>query len=900
MEREASSGAESPAARPTSGAAPLAPLGRLKQVLRGERAPEDAAEVAAALTEMARRKSGRLPPALVVAQVLRVTAGTDWPTQRAALEALLRRVGFAQRDGLEIADRPARGAVLGRYVLAREKARGGAGGGGLRPYQTALYGLEPLGISCDCADFVRSSLGVCKHLLVVLEDLAAAPQRWRAGLAEAAAAVRPELGWDPVRSWTGAGDRLAGLRWLPREPTRDGANRRAVDRAFVQGQPDASMLADLQARVSWLEQIDAASSAGELDAEPAAAAVVRAELALARRRRTGRATVDAALGALGTLRRSLYPYQREGVQRFLEEQRLLLADDMGLGKTTQAIAACHALYEAGRVRRGLLIVPAPLKEQWLREWTATTDRVPIALVEGNAKERAQRYRETRDGYLVTNYEQLIRDIEVVQAYAPELCVLDEAQRIKNWATKSNAYVMSLDPAWRLVLTGTPLENRLEELATLLDWVDDAALAPKWRLGPWHTEWSADGAARVGARHLDTLRQRVSHCVVRRVRHEVLRQLPPRTDVRVPVEMTEAQREQHDALVVPIARLLQAARRRPLRQAEFLRLMQLLAQQRIISNGLAQYHYDEVWPTYSRAPADEALLAACNSPKLLEFRRVLADLVCNQGRKVVVFSQWRKMLRLAEWSVRGLLDAEGYRSVFFTGEESQATRANNVDVFHEDPSIRVMFLSDAGGVGLNLQHAASACINLELPWNPAVLEQRIGRIYRLGQDQPIDVINLVTEYGIESRIAALIGNKRALFSGLFDGTSDTVRFDAPAGFLEDIQRLVEPVVVPELGSDASEDPSDGAEDGDSVAGAEGDGPHDGGVVATAMPAPDPEARIAAATSSPASPPRPPSLFDRLSVTRTENGGLRIEAPPEAAEELTQLLQRLSEMLAAGRA
>src|SRR5690606_15704778 len=100
--------------------------------------------------------------------------------------------------------------------------------------------------------------------------------------------------------------------------------------------------------------------------------------------------------------------------------------------------------------------------------------------------------------------------------------------------------------------------------------------------------------------------------------------------------------------------------------------------------------------------------------------LLRQLVVDQGRKVVVFSQWRRMLRLAEWAVRDVLAEAGLGSVFFTGEESQRLRAQNIAAFHEEPAVRVMFLSDAGGVGLNLQRAANACVNLELPWNPAVL------------------------------------------------------------------------------------------------------------------------------------------------------------------------------------
>jgi hypothetical protein len=893
---------------PATGLVPSPRLALLKRVLRGERAPLDLAETREVLGELARRKVGQLSAELLVGQVLAVTEGADWPSRRAALDALLRRVGFALRDELRVVDRPARGAVLGRYALAGGKGRQQPA---LRPYRTEVYGLQPLRVSCDCADFLRSSLGVCKHALVVLEDIAASPRRVKAAASEQASWQRSTafLSWEPVRSWSGNGDRAAGLRWqrVPLDGSDGRDKPRRTRRPAVletlragfdaAGSPLPGVLADLEQRRALLEALLASVEAQLAEAEPAALALVREEIELACRRRAGRAGAKELLQHTKTLKRKLYPYQREGIQRFFQEQRLLLADDMGLGKTTQAIAVCHALHEAGRVRRGLLIVPAPLKSQWRREWEATTDRVPLIVVEGRQEERAALYLETQQGFLVMNYEQLLRDLDLVRRFAPEIVVLDEAQRIKNWASKSSAYVMSLAPEWRLVLTGTPMENRLEELATLLDWVDDTALQPKWRLLPWHTSWGSQGAnERVGARHLDTLRTRMSHCVLRRVRQDVLRQLPPRTDVRVPVEMTSQQREEHDALIVPIARLVQSARKRPLRQGEFLKLMQLLAQQRIISNGLAQLQFDAVWPTYSRSVADEALLGASCSPKLVEFRRLIRSLVLEQGRKVVVFSQWLRMLRLSEWAVRDLLEAVGLRSAFFTGEESQDQRSRNIVDFHDDASVRVMFLSDAGGVGLNLQRAANACINLELPWNPAVLEQRIGRIYRLGQESPIDVINLVTEYGIEARIAGLVGNKKAVFSGLFDGTTDSVAFDAPSGFLKDIERIVDPVEVPALAADADASEAD-ASDADAT---EPNSPEPNGneanraapVLAEPAPAPalasSPEAREARDVAD---------LFARIRVTRSEDGGLRLDVPPDAAGELSQLLEGLAGLVRA---
>src|SRR5207244_403238 len=155
---------------------------------------------------------------------------------------------------------------------------------------------------------------------------------------------------------------------------------------------------------------------------------------------------------------------------------------------------------------------------------------------------------------------------------------------------------------------------------------------------------------------------------------------------------------------------------------------------------------------------------------------------------------------------------GLRAAFFTGAESRKRRAQNIVDFHDDPAVRVLFLTDAGGVGLNLQRAASCCINVELPWNPAVLEQRIGRIHRLGQRDPIDVYNLVGQNCIESRIAGLVEDKRALFTGLFDGASDEIRFERSTSFLSRLERLVEPVVVPQLAPAKGAAPAASATDG----------------------------------------------------------------------------------------
>ncbi len=194
------------------------------------------------------------------------------------------------------------------------------------------------------------------------------------------------------------------------------------------------------------------------------------------------------------MKRTLYPYQREGVERFLATGRLLLADDMGLGKTAQAITCCDVLRRSGRIRRGLIIAPASLKPQWAREWGIFSD-LQIQVVDGSPEDRQALYAKRREGFLIINYEQLLRDLDVVRRWEPELVVLDEAQRIKNWATKTALSVKGLAPPFRLVLTGTPMENRIDELASIVEWVDDMALEPKWRLNSLHST-RADGRREV--------------------------------------------------------------------------------------------------------------------------------------------------------------------------------------------------------------------------------------------------------------------------------------------------------------------------------------------------------------------------------------------------------------------
>lgn len=268
--------------------------------------------------------------------------------------------------------------------------------------------------------------------------------------------------------------------------------------------------------------------------------------------------------------------------------------------------------------------------------------------------------------------------------------------------------------------------------------------------------------------------------------------------------------------------------------------------------------------------------------------MIEQVVVEQGRKVVVFSQWRRMLTLAHWAVSGLLEKHGLRGVFFTGRETPRRRTQNIVDFHDDQGTRVLFATDAGGVGLNLQRPATCCVNIELPWNPAVLEQRIARIHRLGQTHPIDVYTLLSLGSIEERIASLVGDKRALFTGLFDGTTDEVSFDRAGSFLTRLGRLVDPDAPAQTGLDADAGPDAADREVDEL-------------VEQASEADD-ETRAPATTTSrgrgaPAL-PTPEALGALLSTIRVapgEGGALRLEAPPEAARTLATVLEGFAALL-----
>jgi superfamily II DNA or RNA helicase len=484
-----------------------------------------------------------------------------------------------------------------------------------------------------------------------------------------------------------------------------------------------------------------------------------------------RGAKDKALARM--LKVKLYPYQTEGALFAARAGRCLIGDEMGLGKTVQAIAAAELFARHFGVRRVLVVCPTSLKHQWKSEFARFAER-EVQVIHGLRASRESQYHE--EAFCkITHYETLARDADLIEAWAPELVIADEAQRIKNWNTIAARALKRIASPYAIVLTGTPLENRLEELISIVQFVDQHRLGPTWRLLDEHQTRDESGRV-IGYRALDRIGQTLAPMMLRRRKAEVLTQLPERVDNRIFVPLTDEQRLHHNENSDIVTRIVQRWRHTGyLSDVDQRRLHCALQNMRMVCNStfLLDHETD-------------------HGNKVDELMTVLDELFEDPTAKAVVFSQW---LGTHELIARRLGKAEGRRDwghVLFSGSVPGDKRGALVQQFHQDPRCRLFLSTDAGGVGLNLQHAAAVVVNMDQPWNPAVLEQRIGRVHRMGQSRGVQVINFVGEGSIEEGMLSVLAFKKSLFAGVLDGGEVDIFMQGTrlAKFMESVEKVSE--------------------------------------------------------------------------------------------------------------
>ena len=468
------------------------------------------------------------------------------------------------------------------------------------------------------------------------------------------------------------------------------------------------------------------------------------------------------------LKVNLYPYQKEGIRFAAKAGKAIIADEMGLGKTIQAIGTAELLRKEGLIGSVLVLCPTSLKYQWRSEIKKFTD-AEVFVIEGSHLKRKEAYNRP-EPYKIISYNSAANDIKILGSLQTDMLIMDEVQRLKNWNTQISRTARKIEADYSVILSGTPLENKLDELYSIVEFVDNFRLAPYYLFKDKHIITDETGKV-LGYKNLNDIGKKLSDILIRRRKKDVKLQMPERSDKNLFIPMTNEQKDMHQEWQNQVRLLVLKWRKMHfLSDKDRKRLLLFLSQMRMVCDS--SYILDQ--KTRYDTKVDECV-------------NIISDIISEEGEKVVVFSQWERMTRL----IAKELEKKEIGFEYLHGGVPSEKRKNLVDNFMNEPSSRVFLSTDAGSTGLNLQSAATI-INIDLPWNPAVLEQRIGRIYRLGQQNNIQVINLVTPYSIEEEMLGKLRFKTSMFEGVLDDGEDSVFItdDKFSKMMETVSGMVE--------------------------------------------------------------------------------------------------------------
>jgi SNF2 family DNA or RNA helicase len=436
---------------------------------------------------------------------------------------------------------------------------------------------------------------------------------------------------------------------------------------------------------------------------------------------------DLLLAAAGPIEwpAPLFPYQVDAVRTLLAREAILLADDTGLGKTVEAIAALRILTLQRRLEAALVVVPAGLLRQWRKALGAWAPELRVSTIHGRAPERAWQWQTPTHVYLVS-YDTL-REDGAKRADSPprrrtwDVVVLDEAQRVKNRDTDISRLCRQLRRRRAWALTGTPLENSVDDLASILEFVVPSTResTPRLFAGP-------------------DLIDRLRAVQLRRRKADVLPQLPPKIASSILLQLDAQQRASYNRAEREGVYML----RQRGASARVQNVLELITRLKQLCN---------VDPTSG------------HSAKLADLDERLATLVA-EGHRALVFSQFTD----ATFGTRAIATRlSHFRPLLYTGDMGGAQRDDVLRAFKEDASHAVLVLSlRAGGVGLNLQDA-SYVFHFDRWWNPSVERQAEDRSHRLGQTYPVHVYAYACEQTVEERIELVLRRKRRLFQDIVD-------------------------------------------------------------------------------------------------------------------------------------
>ena len=431
------------------------------------------------------------------------------------------------------------------------------------------------------------------------------------------------------------------------------------------------------------------------------------------------------------IKASLRPYQETGVRwmKMLTHYSLggILADDMGLGKTVQAIT--YLLSALTENETALITAPASLTYNWASEFEKFTDTVDFVVVDGTKMERDELIKAKHQVY-ITSYGSFLKDFEDYQAKELNYLLLDEAQYVKNYSSKTNKVLSALNVQHTFALSGTPLENRMEEIWAIFQVVMPGFLPPREKFNKTEP---------------NVIARMIQPFVMRRKKEDVLDELPDKMETTLYNTLAEEQK------VIYVAQL-------ELMQNKVMEMdSQSLSRSRI-----------EILAGITR------LRQICNTPALfmpdyhgksgkLERLRELLEQIKDSGHRPLIFSQFTKVFPFIEQ----IMKEEGLTAYKLTGSTPVKDRLEMVQAFNAGSRDAFLVSLKAGGVGLNLT-SADVVILVDLWWNPAVEEQAVARAHRMGQKNTVEVIRLITQGTIEEKIMAIQERKKDLIANVLEG------------------------------------------------------------------------------------------------------------------------------------
>lgn len=473
-----------------------------------------------------------------------------------------------------------------------------------------------------------------------------------------------------------------------------------------------------------------------------------------------------------------YVGQKEAQCIYIDsEDHLYVTDDYILTHNTiQGIGASHELIQEGKIKKVVVVPPASLKYQWAEEIKKFTDYTSI-VVDGTKKQRTNQYAQfSRESvqFLIVGYETIRNDIDMVKELEFDCICLDEAQKIKNRQTKTYKAITQLNPEYKFLLTGTPMQNRPDEIHALMSWLDQDVLGKITQFRKKHVVTGEKFGRRfmdLGYKNLDEIRERISPRLLRRMKQEVAPDLPDMLYSIVRADMTKPQKELYDAVATDFKFLQEELQEFYANQSEqdaaqfkkskdedkvlgYMYMLQAIADHPLLLARGKSKMAQKYLPLVRKAR---------NSPKLDELIETLTPQI-EAGEDIVIFSRFVTMLELIHKEIMKHFNQEPY--VIHGGVKPKA-RQEQVNDFKENPTRQIMLLSDAGNSGLNLENASSL-IHYDMPWTASTFDQRSNRIHRLNSEfESVNIISMVLNDSIDEQVMRTIEHKRNLSDGLIE-------------------------------------------------------------------------------------------------------------------------------------